>query len=178
MCEEFKRSIVIFKGLFLKHLDEKSVIKPAIVKFSSVYDSIPARFTSPETWPKSTNLKCWNCDLQFSSYPRFIAMNPEYGPNKVEIYEVYGNFCEWNCAVRYIKEKMPPQQQNDLHRLVCIVSQKFTGRHVQKIMPSPDKTRMQPYCGDHGLSPAQFRDEIAQLNSDYNLVNYKLEHMK
>lgn len=178
MCDEFRQNIVTFKGLFLKHLDEKPIQKTINYQISSVYDVIPPRFTTVEIWPKSTNLRCWNCDLQFTGYPKFVPMNPEYGANRSEIYEVRGNFCEWNCAVRYVMEKIPPYQQSDLNRLICVVSQKFTGRATQKIMPAPDKTRMHAYCGDHGISPAQYREEIAQLNSDYAIGNYKLDQLK
>lgn len=168
MTEQLKRNIVIFKGVFLKDLDDRPIARAQIVQPTiSVYDKIPRKFTSPEVWPKGTNLKCWNCDQTFSGYPRFIPINPEYGPGRTEVYEVLGNFCEWNCAITYIAEKIPLNQQCDLARFVCVVSSKFTGRQCEKIQPAPDKVRMQQYCGDHGITPSQFRDEITQLNIDY-----------
>lgn len=46
--------------------------------------------------PKKTEDECWWCDHGFDNYPAYI---PNYYKNNT--YYIFGNFCSFNCALRY-----------------------------------------------------------------------------
>ena len=46
--------------------------------------------------PKNNNFKCWWCDDYFDNLPAYII---NYLRN--DIYYVFGNFCSFNCALKY-----------------------------------------------------------------------------
>lgn len=140
---------------------------------TSVYTDMPRIFTSVDKWPKSSNRKCWNCDLVPIDYPRFIPVKlfPDGSC------ETYGHFCEWNCAVRYVQHEMPKDAQWDSLRLIGLYESKFTAKpQREKIPPAPSKTIMRQYCGDGGLSEQEYRERIAALNNEYSLLQYKTDH--
>jgi hypothetical protein len=186
---EFKKSnLLILKGIFpadftpgesvvvtkkAAHTEQSVKSEP-----TTVYSELPKCFRDVPSWPKSSNLKCWACDLLFTLYPKFVPMNPERDCDGNDICDALGNFCQWNCVVKYIRTVFPKDQQADMERLVCIFQEKFTGRRREKIPPSPDKTERKEYCGEKGLTVKQFRDKIEQLNSEYDLSTYKLDHFK
>lgn len=145
----------------------------------TIFIKLPKKFTGLSSWPKSSNLKCWNCDQFFSDVPKFIPFNPEKGKNNENTSEPHGNFCTFNCADVYIDEKFPGSQNWDLHTSLRLLYEIFTGRRIEKIIPAPSKTLMKQYCGeDEGITYKQYRDKIASLNSDYELSSYKLDHFK
>lgn len=142
----------------------------------SVYTKIPKRFTDVESWRRViSNLKCWTCDRLPYSYPKFIPTNPEIGPDGVETCEPKGNFDEWNCVIDYIR-KNHRDQAADLEELTCRFASKFAGRKITKIQPSPPKTEMEQYGGT--LTAKQYQEKINQLNVDYDLAHYKIDHFK
>ena len=65
------------------------------------YDKIPVTFSNINEWTKKTNLKCWNCSLNFDSIPVFIPVNI-YSKNGILLQDVHGNFCSFNCAKSYL----------------------------------------------------------------------------
>ncbi|SIP85951.1 Putative VV VLTF2-like transcription factor [Pacmanvirus A23] len=146
-------------------------VKPEPV---AVYTEMPKKFTSVDSWPTFSNLKCWSCDQLPTSYPKFIPTNPEQDVNGNDICDPDGHFCEWNCAVRYVEKEYPKEQQSDAHKLICIFESKFSRRKREKILSAPSKTLMKAYCGKNGITPSQYREKIAQINSEYDLSNYKL----
>ncbi len=141
-----------------------------------VYTEIPKKFTSVAEWPTYSNLKCWKCNLLPESYPKFVPTNPEVDKDGRDICDPRGNFCEWNCVVRYIKKEYDKEEQPDLLKAVCLFESKFSGVYKAVIMPSPPPTIMSDYCGKNGITAKQYRAEIAKLNSNYNLVHFKMEH--
>jgi hypothetical protein len=137
------------------------------------YSAIPQRFTCVEDWPTMTNLLCWSCSRGFRTYPKFVALNPERIKGRVE-YEPKGNFCTWNCVVRYIRTELPENMRFDAERNTSTVSGLFESRQTIRIIPSPSKTCMKQYCGDCGVTEKQYDEMIQQLNADYTLTSYKL----
>lgn len=178
-------NLLILRGVFPKDFapvdtiynvvaeTEKKVIEPSVV-----YTEIPRKFVSADTWIKFSNLKCWECDQMPTSYPKFIPTCPEKDKDGHDMCEPYGHFDEWNCAVRYVKKEFPTEQQPDALNLICLFESKFSDKRREKIMPSPSKTLMKAYCGQKGITPKQYKDKIAQLNSDYDLSSYKLTHFR
>jgi hypothetical protein len=92
------------------------------------------------------------------------------------VYDVYGNFCTFNCAQKYINEKFKGDPaKNDKDRFLRAICKIFTGKKIDHIVPAPDKTRMQQYCGDRGWTYNHYRDKLYEINSEYELTMYRLD---
>ena len=90
---------------------------------------------------------------------------------------VYGNFCWFNCAQKWINEKCKIDgTHDDKTRMLKILYEMFTGNKIQKIVESEDKTVMKQFCGEHGITQQEYRDNMNLLNSEYELTEYKLSH--
>lgn len=173
---------MLIKGIFPNEFtvtnakigDESSTVRLSTGTMN-IYTKIPRRFTDVESWKRViSNLKCWTCDRLPNSYPKFIPMNPEITPDG-ETCEPKGNFDEWNCVIDYIRKNYR-EEAADLEELTCRFASKFLGRKITKIQPSPPKTEMEQYGGT--LTSKQYQEKINQLNSDYDLSQYKLVHFK
>lgn len=167
-----KTNLLYLKGVYLKDFlstdDIKYVVVDNPVSVVDPYNTIPKKFINVQSWPTTTNLKCWNCDLLFQCYPKFIPINPERAPEGYDVFGVLGNFHEWNCAVKYVKEKMPLEQQWDAIKLINLIAGKFTGKMHTRIQPSPEKTEMKQYCGEEGITSKQYFEKIDNLNFYYD----------
>ncbi len=173
-----KTNLLILRGVFPRDFTASDNTVNQSKADYPVYTKIPKKFVNVEGWPKISNLKCWNCDQIFQTYPKFVPMNPERDKDGNDVCDSIGNFCEWNCVVRYINEKYSYNEQWDLLKLVCVFAAKFTGRRREKIMPSPDKTEMKQYCGEEGITPKQYREKMEQINADYDLSLYRLDDFR
>ena len=142
------------------------------------YDEIPKKFISVDTWPTHTNLLCWSCGQKPLSYPKFIPLHPEIDKNGRDICDVIGNFCEWNCAARYIQEVMPEVQRWDLNRFLARFECKFTKKRREIISIGPPKTILKDYCGSKGITPEQWREKMISVNAEYNNVQHSIEQYK
>ncbi len=173
-------NLLIIREIFpddFSRIDGIYVIKKnQIQEKANIYTEMPKRFTSVESWPVFSNLRCWECDRLPTSYPKFIPINPEKDPNGNDTCDVYGHFDEWNCASRYIMHEMPKEQQWDLAEFLCLFESKFSGKRREKIMPSPPKTMMEMYCGSRGVSPLKYKEKIEQINNDFDLGLFKMSH--
>lgn len=148
-------NILILKGVKLEHLNVKTVDIP---KSKKEYTEIPRQFTGVDSWPKSSNLKCWECDLIPDSYPKFIPQYPTYKEGQEPICDVYGHFDDWACAARHIEREFPRNKWDMLSSL-CIFEALFSKNKKDKIQPALAKTVMQDYCGASGLTPAQYKKQ-------------------
>lgn len=186
-----KTNLLILKGVFPKDFSafdmsyvkepkrsDSEAARSTSEGSNTVYSRIPKKFIDVASWPKISNLKCWDCDRLPQSYPKFIPLNPERDKDGNDVCDVRGNFCEWNCVVHYVMREYSREQQWDILELVCIIAAKFTGRRREKIMPSPDKTERKEYCGEEGITGKQFQDKIDQLNAEYELTSYKLDDFR
>ena len=125
------------------------------------YDKIPNVFTSLESWPETTNIKCWACKYSFSKMPVFI---PTYlsEPDADMKIGVRGNFCGFNCAARYILTNFKTNSeiwkaQDRLKYLHLLL----TGTYLSDIQPSPEYTEQEEYGGN--MTQGQFCEEIKRL---------------
>lgn len=175
-----RSNILLLKGIFSKDFSNDPVIYNTEPKLESVYiyTEIPRRFTGVLNWPQYSNLRCWHCNQIPTEYPKFIPMDMERTADGEIHCDVRGHFCCWNCAVRYVVNQMPQNQRSDLIENICHIESKFTGKRRYIIPPAPDKTEMQAYCGAAGLTPKQWYDKLAALDSEYELIHYKLEHFR
>jgi hypothetical protein len=153
-----------------------TVTTPASALPTIAYPSLPKRFTGVSTWPTETSLLCWNCDGSVPGVPAFIPLNPEKTSAGDDYCDPIAPFCSWNCAASYAAEKLPRPLQWDAMQTLPVFESKWTGVRRLKIPPAPAKTLMRQYCGDQGLTRAQWNAERARIDRDYTLMQYKLEH--
>lgn len=157
----------IFNEQILKSIDPVIDYEETII-----YDKVPEKFQDIETWVKSTNLKCWNCDFTFNNTPIFIpnGIYPSEKPNKKFSYiDVVGNFCSFNCASNYINTMFINteerwEKQNSLKFLYKI----FNGKELVEIPISPPKTSMIQYGGK--LTRKEYKQQIEELNNKISRI--------
>lgn len=146
-----------------------------------VYDTIPKRFTSLETWVKKTNLKCWSCNCNFHNVPIFVPSVLEKSENTGQIcghIDTIGNFCSWNCAAQYINLYFTGIDKWEKHESLKLVYKLFTGKHIDDIVPSPSKTCMLHYGGK--MTQQEYRESIISLNTMYksSIHHNSIEHIQ
>ncbi len=150
---------------------------------AKIFDKIPMIFTDLDSWPKSTNLLCWNCRRSVKGRPWFEPQsidplhrgNPgEFIPaNKLDksgaktaayCINVKGCFCSPNCVMRHILTfaKDLADRLNKISMLL-FVYELFVGRKVADIQPSPLITEMVQYGGPY--SEQEYQKKIDDANS-------------
>lgn len=142
------------------------------------FTSLPTKFTTWDRWPTSTNLKCWTCDRNFTTVPIFIVDDYSINTENQRVITPVGNFCSDNCAQSYIDKNYTRNQHDNKTRYQLMMRRERTGDNTVVIKPSPSKTTMKQYCGDHGITQTEYEKKIEKLNSDFNLTQYKMEHFK
>jgi hypothetical protein len=146
------------------------------------YDKIPAVFVDVESWPKSTNILCWCCSMEFGGRPYFIPERIKSHKDGGTEMITHGVFCTANCAIRYLNTEYSDKSNSagsklsnwDAYHGVKIVHRLFTGRSVEKIDPSPPKTIMRQYGGD--LTESQYREMLGTFSNSYSLGNFEIDH--
>jgi hypothetical protein len=145
-----------------------------------IYDKIPPKFTSIDTWPKSTNLKCWNCDCNFLTVPIFIPVCIETNDLKsmTGSMDTQGNFGSWNCASRYINIHFESSKRWERHEFLKILYSVFTGDDISDILPANPKTIMKQYGGD--ITPHEYREHLNSMNEKHKtaLKHNSIDHIK
>ena len=167
--------LLVFRGIAPHQFGIAVIAKLEVAKPAEhTFDTIPAKFTTVEMWPKTTNLKCWVCDRIPKSYPRFVATNPSRDTAGNDVCDPVGNFCSWVHSAAYIEDKYPASAQPDLMYLLTIFEAKFTGRRREKIFAPLGKTCQRQYGG--GMTEEQYAEYIDSLESKPPLTQYKFEH--
>ena len=154
-----KRSDYVFSDdLFDQKIQEN--ITDSIVN-TIIYDEIPGFFTTLEDYIVTTNLLCWYCDRSFTKRPIFISPTIRENCNIPE-YEVYGNFCSFNCAFSYIDCNYCGYINEKLKDRLHCICKIFTGHPGVIISPAIPKTIMRQYGGDKSI------DEYTKMMNDIN----------
>lgn len=126
--------------------------------FTENYDTIPLKFTGINTWVKSTNLKCWNCDFTFNTTPVFIPLHIKKLTKDTLETDVHGNFCSFACAMRNLMD----HHHNNLFTNLIRVCNHFNGcNNIKYITPAPRRTVMRKYGGR--LSDVEYLDIIRKI---------------
>ena len=81
-------------------------------------------FTSFGSWPKQTNIKCWWCRHKFETVPVPLVKDKNKENN---IYNVYGCFCSFNCALGYLFDSKDSYLGNIWYQISLLqeICQKF-----------------------------------------------------
>ena len=139
------------------------------------YDSIPRQFRSWDKYPKTTNLKCWGCHMNFNNAPWFVPiswdkklisnereddvdvtdntlLNSTLQYGEVKVFGVLGNFCSETCTQYYISNVhnshiVNPDASTQMLRIVASMRYNKKITHIPKADPP---TEMDCYCGSRG----------------------------
>jgi hypothetical protein len=133
------------------------------------YNELPDVFVNIDSWPKSTNLQCVNCDLSFRGRPWFIPIKQTFKLTNDNVQEnaliPYLIFCSPFCVMRYITFTKDPKITNT-HDAIEMLKEEallFLGKKVIHIPPAEPKTIMIQYIGEKGCTPQEYKDKLAQL---------------
>jgi hypothetical protein len=161
---------------FIDDLFEKKILSEVeqcsgvTKKVTVVYDVIPNVFKNIETWPKTTNTHCWNCNETFTNTPIPIISSVDsvvgiYSDSDDIYAPVIAVACWFNCAQAYINDKFIYPKKSEMTRLLHIIYKVFTGHTSEEVFqPSPSKFSQAKY-GLGILSESEYQSEIETLST-------------
>jgi len=154
-------NILFLRGCFLKDcvsiedIFDARLIQEYTASVPDVkHDKIPEVYVNLDTWPKKTNLLCWECSCSFQSIPLFIPRSVKQPVSDADIsgdMNTIGNFCSWGCAARYINLHFSGNDKWEKHNLLRLLYKKITGRITYNIRPAQAKTVMIQYGGSQTI---------------------------
>lgn len=183
-------NILYLKGVDIQEIDEDEMDRLVMDKFaptkkaSTFQDSqelsfdecepLPGSFVDITSWPVKTHLKCWHCDLCFSSKP--ISMPYKVVENSDQKFEfkVRGCFCTFSCMQRYlntlnIAKYFKEKYQTYINTIYFL----YYGLNVHVIKEAPDKYQMIHYGG--GLRIPEYRNKLQSIDKEtYDLALKKM----
>ena len=133
-----------------------------------IYDDIPPVFTSLETWPKNTNIKCWSCSCSFYGPPIFIPGDFAASKSPGEVcdgIDVIGNFCSWGCSSRWIDMHYTGNCKWEKKEMLKLLYKMMNGETINEIISSPCKTIMKQYGGS--VKECDYKKLVINLSMDY-----------
>jgi len=173
MIRRARSNILELRGLRLVDLKNVTIdiSKEDIPKF---YNDIPTKWYSDQDLCTS-DCKCWNCGLNFTTDSAFIPMNPKRVPpifdsdgNKTDeaiVFDRYGIYCSWPCAARDAYHRFGNQKNyTDIQQGLRVVYNIIYDCNVIFVRMSPDKTVMSEYCGNGGMSNNEYSNAIKMIN--------------
>lgn len=168
--KEYKVPKILFvKGVFLKDcmpiddiFEQKLMDQLDLEDDIILHKPLPSIFNNTATWPQTTNLRCWNCDLVFSGIPVFIPKGIDSLSDGNYNIITSGCFCSFNCAIAF----------NNLHNIkICdnvnvremlqFLYKVFNEKSVKEILPAPSKYIMKQYGGT--VDAAGYQVKLAEL---------------
>lgn len=161
--------ILFLKGVFLKdYVSIEDKFEEDLLKFGEDsyteipfenFDKIPKYFETLDKWQKTTNLCCWECAKHFSNIPVFIPRNIISHDNIQKI-EVFGNFCSFPCAMRYVKFNLRSFEYDEHHLLLIELYYIFTGKKITNMSIGENRTKMLHFGGTLSI------EEFVKRNKD------------
>lgn len=175
--KEYKKPKILFiKGVFIRDcvqiddIFEQKIIEQLNIETPSVvYETIPSIYIHGE-WLK-TNIRCWNCDLNFDTQPVFIPKIINQQKKDQYAIGTYGCFCSFSCASSFINEKYPTICNQIMYKeMLEFLFRIYYGKRVFEIYNSPSKYCMKQYGGNVNIL-----DYKKTIN---NLLNKMLDEAK
>lgn len=107
-------------------------------------DKIRKYFYDLKSWPSITNILCWSCCRKHKYKPKFIPINKvkkifkndKYIPDgEHDVYEVYGSFCSFYCALWYLNKIIDDRITNlsSKNVITAIIYKLFAIFHPEKV---------------------------------------------
>ncbi|VBB18260.1 hypothetical protein YASMINEVIRUS_723 [Yasminevirus sp. GU-2018] len=117
--------------------------------------------TGKEFVPTETECKCWWCDETFDNLPAYIVNYLRGG-----VYYVFGNFCSFNCALKYNIKMLKDFKCNTRHALTNNLRIKVTGE-TGPIKLAGDRELLRSKGGK--CSVEKFREGFSVVTSEMRM---------
>lgn len=111
--------------------------------------------------PKPNNLNCWWCDENFDDVPAYIV-NYYRG----ETYYVFGNFCSFNCALKYNVRELKDYKCITRHSLTNKLRIEVTG-DTRPIKLAGDRELLRSKGGPQSIE--KFREGFSTISSNVQI---------
>ena len=115
-------------------------------------------------WPKSSKHLCWNCCHPFEGPP---AMIPRYYNRVYKFYEVYGNFCNWPCAKRFMRNNEEEEYGSEMAPSIDSFARNYFG--VKGPIPTAPSRILLESFSSFGLKIEDYR-KVGVVNEDQSYV--------
>lgn len=192
MEEVYKpRNILYLRDIVINDVDDDEFEKLALQKFTerkttastflqsqdSTFhkcEPLPKIFTDLLMWPTETRIRCWNCDLSFTSKPISLPYKVQKNSENKFEFSMKGCFCTFACMQRYlnnlnISKHTKEKYQSYIDTLFFL----FHGVNVSIINESLPKFDMQSYGGS--LSVTDYRNSTQEKEKEtYDLAIKKM----
>ena len=110
----------------------------------------------------STHSKCWNCNYSTSNTNTNISIPLKY---RSGIFYIYGNYCSYNCAARYVLDTYNDKNMWDIYSLLGLYYNICNKTIGEKISPAPSKLLLKDFGGTMDM------DEYRNILSTHNIYN-------
>jgi len=148
--------VLFIKGVFIKDcipiddlFDEQIMdqLEEDSIEINT-YNALPSMFYNMKQWPTKTNLRCFYCDRNFDTIPKFVPKTIEPSKDGYTM-ATEGCFCTFNCGASYIN-LIYPKIHDKLNKknMLKLLYKVFTGKTTTEIQCSPSKYGMIHYGGD------------------------------
>lgn len=157
-----ERQVVIFRGLKLRDLNIEHVPELNRYEEQKYFAETPKYYTEGDQLVTS-DLKCWNCDTQFSCPASFIPICPR-GKNGGIVFERFGNYCSWPCAARDAYHRFKTERNyTDIKQGLRLVFNNIYNADVMYVKMAPDISCINDYCGNGGLTRQEYHEAIKNI---------------
>lgn len=154
-------SFVSIEDKFNQHILDAD--KPENSTVDIAWDRIPQHFVSPESWVKSTNIRCWYCSMKFKSQPWFIITGCN-NTSTHKIYDIRGNFCSCGCLYGFVNLHYSKRNNFDIFQNVYKLYEIMHGKSISSIRAPMDKTVLKMYGGNMTLD--EYKAHIKQVDDE------------
>lgn len=113
------------------------------VQQQHIYDKIPSKFTTIDTWITKTNIRCHHCTLEHSNQPVFIPDRISSLDGSITPFKL---FCSFSCASAAIPIYFPDRIW-EVTEMLKILYERFYLRKITNIPRSPARDDMELYGG-------------------------------
>lgn len=145
---------------FVKVFEERIMSQAKDPEEVEKIEPLPTSFEDIKTWPKTTNILCFGCDMKFETMPLFV-------PSSIEPMDGYlkmtreGCFCSFMCASSYIHLHYTRiRDWRDRMDMLKVLYRVIKKRSVEDIPQAPDKYTMTQYGGD--ITADEFREVVSR----------------
>lgn len=165
LLNEIKKKDAIIIKLKEKHQNKNLISSEDIKKTKINYHCTHVKdLNSCKSFePKNNNLSCWWCDHPFDNIPVYIPDSYKEGN-----YYVFGNFCSFNCALRYNKEQYKDYKSNTRTSLLHNFKYKLTGDDTP-IKPADDRELLKSKGGKMDIKTFRHNFLVNNLNTKLSM---------
>ena len=94
-------------------------------------------------WLEKSPYVCWNCTENFDNYPIGIPLNI----NDAGKFNLYGNFCSFSCASRYLIETENGEIMHERMSMLNLLAKKLTGKNDYNITIASSRLALKKFGG-------------------------------